>query len=1841
MKKEKRFWKRIAAAVSSATVMLVSVPTSQLIISFAEENSTADSSSIGESSSADESEIQQDEEQENVVTLTGYITSGGVPVSGAVISLSTDENINCISDVDGLYTLNNVVKADSYEIIVNRGEGFETETITITQDNPNVEVTPYYDVTMNVEGYNFYILDESYNDIEAQPTFKLKKDSELWFRTEALNYGEQVTVNDVVLTDVREYNGVYYYVILIDAAKEIGILQDTGEPVYSFEDDNYKNEKDGINIIWENIPSGAEILYYANLTNELNSDEAESLKECVEEYSGIYDNVGSAEVNGSECTVNVTDNGNYYFCFEDSNGKLSQVYRIDIDKIDKVRPTIKVESVVVKNDSENKSATITVSVSDDKSGVKSVSLSNGDTLDSGKAVDGRYVFSNIKESDLKNISITAEDNAGNKTSDENAVKIDDNDFRLEVSYNDSSWRQYKTINVAVNQEAAVSLGKESISLPDEKDSLECSFEINKQGGYTVTAVNSDGISVSCDFEIEKIDTVDPVLTSISNNSDWNENGNAAYIVNGTFNYKNGENDGSPITEIYYQLVEEGKDIDSSNKTELVKGEEWKDESGNVSFTVRIKEKNFYGKCYVFAKDEAGNQSEWQCSADNIAIDSNPPIIDSVQYTTNTIDSDDSKGFIKTIANSLSFGLLYRDYVRISVKAHDDDSYDYSSGISELQWAFVPYDPENADSDINVYDIQDWKNWEDISGFESAAQRVDIIITANELGNVRGTFFVRVKDQVEYSYAEIKTDPENEKHSEVIYIILDNEKPGSPKITAKAGKSNYTAGKWTKEDVEITLSGGETLSGVDYYEYAIDYTDDSKTDKPSNRNSVDASWFTVPESNSITVSGDTNATYYFRAISNTGVVGEEASIYVTIQNTSPENAEVTIPEPNGKNGWFVNIPKITVKEPAVNSFAADVTTYYALWNTQAGEKEPKGTILNAGNRPEITGDGVYTLKVWTVDAAGNRCEKDDMREIKVDTTAPVNQELYIADKSAADGRQDISLKEENTIVYRHIYKTSVEIRTSFDFDISGKSKIEYQKVHSFAVNNSKWTAYNEKTGLIVNPNEKFILAVKATDQAGNETVVYSDGIIVDNEAPVGEGLSPEISIKPDSPNANGYHNGDVGVGISVMDPPYDGDTYSQKGVYSGLESVVYRVITDGVVTQEETLYSAGENPSDADLQSAFSANITVSSELNNSNNIIVEVAAVDRAGNERISRTAEGAIQIDTTAPTIRISYDNNSPDSANVKYFKDTRTATIEVTERNFNPDDVRLMLTNTDGTIPSISGWSAYGGSGNGDDTVYTATLTYSADGDYTFDIAYTDMADNPCTEINYVSGTAAPQEFTIDRTVPVIRVSYDNNNAKNNKYFSKARVATVVIQEHNFDSSRVKITATASDNGRSIAIPSSNISWSGSGDNHTATINYKEDGDYTFDIQFTDMAGNESGAADYGSSAAGKDFVVDTTIEKPDVTINGKDGNGKAFKDALELAISFGDINYDSYEVQLLRTRKGEKNVDVTEEFIRNLKMNGSSGEGVFDTFKKVQENDGIYTLTVTLTDKAGNTETTEMKFTVNRFGSVYEYSEYLMYLISDGGQYVRSLDKDLVITEYNADKLVENSLSIVITKDGKPLEDTGYEITPVINDEVSTGESGWYQYDYTISKENFASDGVYKMVVSSEDEAGNTPENTNYEDQSILFRVDSTAPELTSVTGLDKSIFNGQKLTVGYDVYDTIGLKSVKIYVDGNEVDQVTDFTEDANNYNGSFDISESKKAQSVRLVAEDMAGNITDTDSDDFASAYAFEKAVTVSTNMFVRWYANKPLFWGSVGGIGAAGIGTGLLIFFGKKKKKSA
>lgn len=872
-----------------------------------------------------------------------------------------------------------------------------------------------------------------------------------------------------------------------------------------------------------------------------------------------------------------------------------------------------------------------------------------------------------------------------------------------------------------------------------------------------------------------------------------------------------------------------------------------------------------------------------------------------------------------------------------------------------------------------------------------------------------------------------------------------------------------------------------------------------------------------------------------------------------------------------------------------------------------------------------------------------------------------------------------------------------------------------------------------------------VAFTATDYCDNvsQKVTDTDHILVVDT------IAPEMTVSYSEANrtvgTTGYYNKDVEMTFTVTEANfYPEDVVVEISKDGGAYEAIAPEWTDesaDVHTGRYTLSALSDHSNDGDYK--------------------VRVNYADRSDNAMATYVSD-TITVDTIAPVIRVAYSNHNEinvltdtEGHTRNYYDNTQTATVTVEEHNFVQDEVDFSIIAKDyaGNVLNAdalnmkTSWRT-----NGD--THSITITYPGDANYTFDVAYADLATNQAAdyeedyftvdrtsptglsvsystsvletvlqgisfgfydarmevtlqaednisgihgfdysyvnaegvsqvnaelldqaiseaEITYSrdSGRAAAvfsipgsalgsgnqfngsvrfitedrsgndtehaesKRIVVDNIAPQMTVEYNTpvNTENGISYYDGAVNVTIRVNEANFYAEDMNVSVTRDGSSYSVS-----PNWSSSADAHTGTFTLTDDGDYFITINYSDKSGNA--AAEYRSDQ----LTVDTEINAPVITVNGEEADGRAFKDEVIPAVSFEDVNYDSYEIQLTRTRYDDKNADVTSTFIKDsVFVNGQGGSGSFDTFEKEEEVDGIYTMTVTMRDKAGHSAETAATFTVNRFGSVYEYGDYLISLIENGGAYVQNVERDLVITEYNADRLLEDSLDIAVSKDGRPVTGVDYEVTPEINDRVTVGSSGWYQYRYTISKDNFAEDGVYRISVSSKDATGNSPETTNFEDKDILFRVDSTAPEINSVTGLEESIINAADVNVNYTVYDTIGLKSIQVYVDGEKVDEITDFTSDMNNYDGTFTVNERQSAQHVRLVAEDLAGNVTDTDSKEFESAYAFNRAVTISTNFFVRFYANKPLFWGTIIVVILAAGGITALILVKRRKKQES
>ena len=812
--------------------------------------------------------------------------------------------------------------------------------------------------------------------------------------------------------------------------------------------------------------------------------------------------------------------------------------------------------------------------------------------------------------------------------------------------------------------------------------------------------------------------------------------------------------------------------------------------------------------------------------------------------------------------------------------------------------------------------------------------------------------------------------------------------------------------------------------------------------------------------------------------------------------------------------------------AVDAEGNKVNDAYTIgdWTTSVNVENPDASTHTA--TITFAKDANYTWSISYTDKAGNTNSAVTTSVVNgtsvaafdftVDTVAPTGTLQAVS----AEGKKAEWNALRPNLTFGFVSKGKITVSGTFD-DVTSASayKIEYYKVKATAAKDGttaltekdlnavkNWTSlitkqqtnefgkYYSFGDVVASKDEQFVVYVKLTDLAGNVKYLSTNGLIVDHTAPSEETLAPEVTMTQKAP-VNGVYKDDVSVEIKVVDPLIG-------GTYSGLESVTYKVLNMGKETQTGELFAFKiQDPKQSELAQTWTGKIVVNSELNNSNNVQVVVYATDKAGNQS-SKTL--ALKIDTTAPVIDIEYNNNNGETsyAGETLFKEDRVATIKVTERNFNGSKVVINVTNTDGSMPALSNWTVFkNGTGNGDDTVYMATLTYSTDGDYKFDIKYTDEAENVCTDIDY-GQSLAPTEFTIDKTLPTIQVSYDNNNVSNGNYYNQDRTATVTVTEHNFDPSRYVLTITATDNGVVTQIPTAG-QWTSNGDVHRMTIPFTKDAHYTIDIEFTDKAGNMA------SDFVAQNFFIDKT--NPTLSISGVTNESANNAGEVGLVITATDTNMDVFEPDIYAVIVTDDSYD-TEHF--NIGKRQNITNGIKYTVSNL-EKDGMYKVECNVVDKAGNvysevllyksddTSYTEQKtvgdvlltFSVNREGSVYDVNDVTEQLIKD--TYVQSISDDLAIVEVNADELVEYQVIL----NGKALtEDVDFTV-------VKEGGNGqWYKYTYLVNKSLFEADGEYELVISSKDKAFNSA-FSDVKGRTITFVIDTTEP-VVAVSGLESN-------------------------------------------------------------------------------------------------------------------------------------
>lgn len=465
---------------------------------------------------------------------------------------------------------------------------------------------------------------------------------------------------------------------------------------------------------------------------------------------------------------------------------------------------------------------------------------------------------------------------------------------------------------------------------------------------------------------------------------------------------------------------------------------------------------------------------------------------------------------------------------------------------------------------------------------------------------------------------------------------------------------------------------------------------------------------------------------------------------------------------------------------------------------------------------------------------------------------------------------------------------------------------------------------------------------------------------------------------------------------------------------------------------------------------------------------ISLNVMDNAGHitEALAKFA-----IDTTPPVINVSYDNNSSQGI---YYANNRIATVTITEKNFNPNDVRLRGVNVG------LNWVS-----NGD--VHTAVVPFTEDGTYNWGLEYTDMAGNAGQ--GYSSG-----EFVIDKTAPVVDVAWDNNDARNGNYYKNVRTATITVRERNFDASRFNVS------GGSLS------GWSSNGDIHTARVTFG-DGEHKLTVSGADLAGNQSNTYDSGN------FIVDTV--NPELNITGVSDGASYDGDVLPV-ITFSDkyINTNSVRVTLRGQRNG------------TIEMKGSVVDGKFyvENLPKELKYDDYYTLTAHIEDMAGNTVEKSISFYVNRFGAAFKFGSE-----DNVVKYYKQVTDDIEVMVTSVTPLDIDKFEYTVQLDGQVKE---VKKPRVIESRDARGN---YVYRIIFDKDNFKENGVWGISVKTVDKFGKVSDSGTVK---MNFVVDNVKPNIVVIGAEDNEFIESTSHKVTVKATDNVRLRDAKVYVNGVE-------------------------------------------------------------------------------------------------------
>ena len=324
---------------------------------------------------------------------------------------------------------------------------------------------------------------------------------------------------------------------------------------------------------------------------------------------------------------------------------------------------------------------------------------------------------------------------------------------------------------------------------------------------------------------------------------------------------------------------------------------------------------------------------------------------------------------------------------------------------------------------------------------------------------------------------------------------------------------------------------------------------------------------------------------------------------------------------------------------------------------------------------------------------------------------------------------------------------------------------------------------------------------------------------------------------------------------------------------------------------------------------------------------VAITTVDKTG---LSAATESVtFTIDTTQPILSTTLNNAAfPEGGATRYLNVNGDVGISYVETNKDTDDLIMTVTkNPPG-----------GGSSVTSSNVNEGSQVFSDEADYTVKFAATDRAGNKSAERTVT--------FRVDRTKPELSFTGAADHGTSTKSVNMNYIVREAFYS-DMNSCTLRIYKKV-DGANEVLLKTVDIKPTSA--NYSMSELFEEDGEYRFEMTAEDKCGNPA--------TASFTFILDG--KAPIITLAGVKNYDKTSEDVI-LSITVDETFFSSNKVVLKGTRidiDGVKHDVKFSDFAANT--------GKISKFEQMFKEDGIYDITITSTDKAGNTATQKIHFT-----------------------------------------------------------------------------------------------------------------------------------------------------------------------------------------------------------------------------------------------------------------------------------